>query len=275
MGFEACIRNGPEERGQEQGSHPRATTTNRKSGTSFCSWLRQGKLRLCQTAHLLQTTPNGKTHKPYSNWERIYYFHSLSVKSLCQTGTLVIMSSSTAFFFFSWKAKVAAVFAGIINRGTLQLLVWQKTGLQPETWLRKARTRSHIRLRHIQASATCSLLLCLAAKHLSSSSDCWALSTIFSCSPCLALLWLCTQLMDGTEEFNQPNQGFLVISVSRLRFTIKPQKHLYWPRRVWGCFSGNYILECNHMWSPQNMFLKFSHPPVESWQLVLCFLDYN
>lgn len=94
------IRNGPGKRSHEQGSHPRATTTNGKSGTSFCSWLRQGKLSLCQTAHLLQTTPNGRTHKPYSNWERIYSFCSLSFQSLCQTGTIVITSSSAACLFF-------------------------------------------------------------------------------------------------------------------------------------------------------------------------------
>lgn len=89
-----------------------------------------------------------------------------------QVPSSVITSSSTACLFFFWKAKAAAVFAGVINKGTLQLFIWQKTGLQPESWLRKVRTRSHIRLRHIQAPATRSLLLCLAAKHLSLSSDC-------------------------------------------------------------------------------------------------------
>lgn len=76
--------------------------------------------------------------------------------------------------------------------------------------------------------------------------------------------------MDGSEELNQPNQAFLVISVSRPDIakttetpnqTTKPQKRLCWPCTVWRCFSGNYILECSHMWSPQNIFLKFSLPP--------------
>lgn len=78
--------------------------------------------------------------------------------------------SQPAYFFFG-KAKAAAVFAGVINRGTLQLLIWRKTGLQPGSLLRKARTRSHIRLRHIQAPATYSLQQCLAAKHLSLKDD--------------------------------------------------------------------------------------------------------
>lgn len=43
-------------------------------------------------------------------------------------------------------------------------------------------------------------------------------------------------------------------------FTTKPWTHLCWPCMVWGCFSGNYILESSHAWSPQNTFLKFSLP---------------
>lgn len=124
-------------RGQVQGSQSSATSTNWKSGTSFCSWLRKGELRLHQTTCLLQTTPNSKKYKSsFLNWERIYSSHFLGFKSLCPTGTIVIRSSSRAWVGFWKKAVAAAVFVEVMNTSTLQVLIWCKIDLLPGSWLK-------------------------------------------------------------------------------------------------------------------------------------------
>lgn len=111
---------------------------------------------------------------------------------------------------------------------------------------------------HIQAPGTRSL--CSAAKH-------HRLKRLLSPVHHLQL-----QSMSGTALALYPSDGwdwgiqpakpsgFGYICIQTW-FTTKPQKHLRWPCMLWGCFSGNFIPECSHMWSPQNIFLKFWLPP--------------
>lgn len=159
------------------------------------------------------------------------------------------------------------MFVGVINRGTLQLLIWRKTGLQPGSWLRKARTRSYIRLRHTQAPAECSLLLCLAAKHLSLKDDNISASQVTAehCSPSPGTVhaWHCPGFVPswwmGLRNSTSQTKGFWLYLCPDMAHHQTMDTSVLAMHGV-GVLLRKLNLESSHVWSPQNIFLKFSLP---------------